>query len=246
VACTGESSFAQLKKEDSVWSDGDESTAKDSMPDPAADATLASAGPATAVLSDPHRSLAEKFAEWGGRPPPERFRLFDDRAICEAAKRLAQLDRDLLDHLIELPESQQDAIARWAAKSAYERAGLADMGWVAPVLTALDKHDPLPPPFDNEARALERLSRDPETPQQMSLHADGRQYVQWIYAASSIFRALETKELAMLQPLMLAALTYGIDHYQELFDELRRQSVRGLGGPADRVTGARTADDRTG
>ncbi|WP_157792711.1 hypothetical protein [Rhodococcus opacus] len=46
--------------------------------------------------------------------------------------------------------------------------------------------------------------------------------MQWIYAASSIFRALETKELAMLQPLMLAALTYGTTHYQELFDELRR------------------------
>ncbi|QTJ67129.1 hypothetical protein HYG77_17080 [Rhodococcus sp. ZPP] len=56
----------------------------------------------------------------------------------------------------------------------------------------------------------------------MSLHADGHEYVQWIYAASSIFRALETKELAMLLPLMLAALIYGTDHYQELFDDLRR------------------------
>ena len=36
---TGKSSFAQLEKKDLVWSDGDESTAKDSMPDPAADAT---------------------------------------------------------------------------------------------------------------------------------------------------------------------------------------------------------------
>jgi hypothetical protein len=105
---------------------------------------------------------------WGGRPPTERLRHVAANTIA-----LSRMDRPLLDALAEVTPEQQRAIARWGARRAYSIAGLADIAWIAPALAALDRGEPLPPPFDDDQTAWQRLWSDPQVPQTVVTTPDG-------------------------------------------------------------------------
>jgi hypothetical protein len=70
---------------------------------------------------------------------------------------LARLDPDLAGKVAAAPPDVQRAIAVWAAHRACEVAGIAGLDWVAAGLDALDKGEPLPPPFDHMPDAFDRL-----------------------------------------------------------------------------------------
>jgi hypothetical protein len=105
---------------------------------------------------------------WGGKPPTERLRRVAANTIL-----LSRMDRPLLDALAEATPEQQRAIARWGARRAYAIAGLTDIAWIAPALAALDRGEPLPPPFDDDRRAWDLLWSDPQVPQTIVTTPDG-------------------------------------------------------------------------
>jgi hypothetical protein len=51
---------------------------------------------------------------------------------------MAQFDIGLAEAIAAASPAAQRSIARWAARRAYEIAGIADLDWVAPALRALD------------------------------------------------------------------------------------------------------------
>lgn len=63
---------------------------------------------------------------------------------------LAKLDRPLLDALAQAGPDTQRSIARWAARRAYDVAGLSALDWVAPSLAAMERGEDLPAPFDDQ------------------------------------------------------------------------------------------------
>jgi hypothetical protein len=54
----------------------------------------------------------------------------------------------------------QRAITLWAVRRAVEEAGLAGVDWVTNAVTALERGDPLPPPFDDNGTAWTLLFDD--------------------------------------------------------------------------------------
>lgn len=94
----------------------------------------------------------------------ERLRLMAHAAPSARPRRrlripigLARLDPDLAGKVAAAPPDVQWAIAVWAAHRAREVAGIAGLDWVAAGLDALDKGEPLPPPFDHMPDAFARL-----------------------------------------------------------------------------------------
>jgi hypothetical protein len=93
----------------------------------------------------------DELRRWGGREPSERLRRVGGGNVLG----IVRLDRDLVDAVAEADAGTQRRVAHWAARHAYEYAGIADEDWVVPVWGALERGEPLPPPFD-DAEALWR------------------------------------------------------------------------------------------
>jgi len=102
------------------------------------------------------RQTALEASRWGGNPPAERLRRLPANAIG-----LARLDRALLEAMADAPPAAQRALAHWATWQAYAVAGLAEVDWIAPALAALERGEPMPPPFDGEQLPWNRLFADP-------------------------------------------------------------------------------------
>lgn len=79
---------------------------------------------------------------WGDRPPSDRLRQLRGNVLG-----VAQHHRDLLDVFGGWDPEVQRAAARWLARRAFEVAGMDEIGWVRPALTAMDRGEPLPEPF---------------------------------------------------------------------------------------------------
>ncbi|HEY2552146.1 MAG TPA: hypothetical protein VGI64_16385, partial [Streptosporangiaceae bacterium] len=77
--------------------------------------------------------LAAELRYWGGRLPGDRIRAAEGNA-----RAMAQFDIGLAEAIAAASPAAQRSIARWAARRAYEIAGIADLDWVAPALRALD------------------------------------------------------------------------------------------------------------
>lgn len=103
---------------------------------------------------DPSEREAQALLEsWGGTPPAARvLSLGYGRAL-----ELGEEDRVLLDAVAGLDDEALRRLTAWVCRTSCRRAGLEDVDWVAPTLTALDRGGPLPPPFDDQTAAWDRL-----------------------------------------------------------------------------------------
>lgn len=88
-----------------------------------------------------------ELERWGGRDPSPRLLEVEREAVS-----LTREHRDLVDALASLPVDRQRALARELAHRACAAAVDAPVDW-APALAALDRADPLPPPFHSRSAA---------------------------------------------------------------------------------------------
>ena len=102
------------------------------------------------IGADPHR--------WGERSPNDRL-----RHVGGNVQGMEQIDLPLVFDLSEARDVTLRSIAVWAAERAYEAAGLMDLPWTAPALSALREGRPLPPPFDDPAAVWPHLDTVPIT-----------------------------------------------------------------------------------
>ncbi|MDO3705021.1 hypothetical protein Q3W71_25470 [Micromonospora sp. C28SCA-DRY-2] len=123
---------------------------------------------AARAADDLRRRREYEARRWGGTPPSDRL-----REVAANTIGLALLDRALLDALAEAAPAVQRAVARWATRQAYALAGLAEIDWIVPALAALDRGEPLPPPFDDDHRAWQRLWADGRVPATTVTSPDG-------------------------------------------------------------------------
>jgi hypothetical protein len=166
------------------------------------------------VPADAHR--------WGERSPNDRL-----RHVGGNVRGMEQLDLPLVFDLSEAHDVTLRSIAVWAAERAYEAAGLTDLPWAAPALSALREGQPLPPPFDDLAAVSSRLDTVPITTVRSF---DGRHdHVSQQHAATpALLAAAEPDALqAALDTLFAAVVTYG-DRYPDLLAALR-DTFRQLG-----------------
>lgn len=174
-------------------------------------------------------------AYWHGfardQPPPptpeeraeaERLALQERRRAAEQAR----LDRSLVDALANADPVTQRDIARWVARRAFVEARLAHVEWIAPALAAMDRGEPLPPPFDDDRRAWGvLLLSDARIPRTLVTSPDGRldNCLQQAMAFPALFSALEQDPLrAALDALWSAAVAFGHGRHQVLFTEVRQ------------------------
>jgi hypothetical protein len=135
---------------------------------------------------------------------------------------MAQLDRRLLDAVADATPDLQRDIARWAAKRGCAVAGLAAVDWIAAGLAALDSGAPLPPPFDGQGLAWDRLFADPRVPlTTVTLPSGTPNFSQQAAAFPAIFAATNDDPLAAaVDALHHTAGAYG-HAYEELFTAAR-------------------------
>jgi len=168
--------------------------------------------------------LAEELRYWGGSLPSERI-----RATGGNARAAAELDVGLAEAIAAATPLTQRSIARWAARRAYEAAGIAQLDWVAPALHALDDERQLPSPFDNHEQAWHMLFNDPRVPHTTVRAIDDHiaapqtlRLLQPAMALPALFEAAGPDPLdAALRALYAAAVTFGPDQYRVLFEEVR-------------------------
>lgn len=125
---------------------------------------------------------------------------------------MARLDRSLVDALAQTDPVTQRDIARWVTRRAFVEARLADVEWIAPALAAMDRGEPLPPPFDDDRRAWDLLLSDARVPRTLVTSPDGRldNCLQQAMAFPALFSALEPDPLrAALDALWSAAVAFG-------------------------------------
>jgi hypothetical protein len=161
---------------------------------------------------------------WGGVPPSERVRTLRANVIG-----LAELDRPLVEALAETDPDSQRAIARWAARRAYDAAGLWSLEWVAPALAALERGEELPAPFDDPVAVSRALYGEDlavrAVPVRIDEHTrttgDQDNIDPQAAALPALFAAAEADPLvAAVDAVHAAAITVG-DKYPSLLQELR-------------------------
>jgi hypothetical protein len=163
---------------------------------------------------------AAELRYWGGRLPSDRV-----RAAQGNARAMAQLDIGLAEAIAAASPDTQRSIACWAARRAYEVAGIADLDWVAPALRALDQGQQLPPPFGDRELVWQRFFSDPRVPRAAVVSLDGRipNLLRSAMAVPALFDAAGPDPLdAALQALYAAAVTFGRENYPALLEEVRR------------------------
>jgi hypothetical protein len=170
--------------------------------------------------SEERERLAAELRYWGGRLPSDPV-----LATAGNARALARLDVRLAEAIAAASPATQRSIARWAARRAYEVAGIADLAWVAAALEALDQEQELPAPFDDRKHVWPVLSSDPRAPRATVVSLDGRipNLRQAAMAVPALFDAAGPDPLdAALRALYAAAVTFGRNDYHALFEEVRR------------------------
>jgi hypothetical protein len=165
--------------------------------------------------------LDKELQYWGGRLPGDRL-----RAATGNARGMARLDIGLAEAIAAASQDTQRSIARWAARRAYEVAGIAELDWVAPALRALDQGQQLPPPFDERTRVWQRLRSDSRVPHAAvpSLDPGGPPNMSQPHmAVPALFAAAGPDPLdAALGALYNAAVAFGGDDYPALVEEVRQ------------------------
>ncbi|MFJ6688587.1 hypothetical protein [Streptomyces sp. NPDC091294] len=178
---------------------------------------------------EPTERERAEIRSWGGRLPSRRV-----REAGADARGLVPLDRDLLDAVDAACPATQRGLARWAARRALTAAGLDDVDWIAAALTALDRGEALPAPFDDPRRTWDRFFTDDRTALTAPDPPGGG-------GGAPLCRALALPALraaadpdplrAALGALFAAAVAHGTD-YPALFAEARRHFPDLGGGDA--------------
>ena len=156
---------------------------------------------------------------WGDDRPDERVVRAGGNAWG-----LATLDRALLDAVAEADAETQRAIAQWAARRAYDAAGLSSVVWIAPALEAVERGEPLPAPFDDQGEVWRLFMTDERMPRTViRLPGGGPDNVsQQAAAIPALFGAAESDPLrAAVDALHAAGLALG-DESQSFFSDVRR------------------------
>ena len=164
--------------------------------------------------------LAVETRDWGGTLPSEPL-----RALGWAAIPVALLDRAAAEAIARADAGSQRAIARWAARRAYEEAQLAEHGWIAAALGAMDRGEELPESFDNTSKAFDRAWGDQSVAKTLITTLDGRydNFSQQAMAIPAIFEACADDTLAAaIGAVRVAVDTFGFGREQEFFTELRQ------------------------
>lgn len=160
-----------------------------------------------------------ELTAWGGREPSDRL-----RNIRGNVHGLRLLDVHLVHALDAAEPAVQRRIARWAARRAFETAGLAQVDWIAPALDALDVGEPLPEPFDGPGRAFERALNDPRIPRSTVVipAVPGQEISRQAVALPAIAAAAEPDPLqAAVDAVCAAASSFGTES-RAFLAELRR------------------------
>lgn len=113
-------------------------------------------------LERQRRRLVLERARWGGRLPGDAL-----RHAWRRVGGLVRFDVDLVHAVAGLGSDRQRGTARWVARRACAQAGLVDLEWMAPALRALDRGQPLPPPFDDWRGVLTLLGSDERVPHKL-------------------------------------------------------------------------------
>ncbi|MEV0265134.1 hypothetical protein AB0I49_27870 [Streptomyces sp. NPDC050617] len=129
------------------------------LPPPPTPEERAEAERAARLEAERERVAAEKAA-WGGWLPSENL-----RRVGGNVRRLVEFDAGLVHAIDTAGGDRQRAVARLAARRAYDVAGLAELDWAAPALAALDQGRPLPAPFDDRERVWDLINTDERVPQ---------------------------------------------------------------------------------
>ncbi|RSM54880.1 hypothetical protein DMB66_36600 [Actinoplanes sp. ATCC 53533] len=173
---------------------------------------------------------AEDRLRWGDRIPNDRL-----RKAARQANPADLLDADAVFTLAELDDEACGAVARWAAGRAVAVAGLEQVPWVVQALAALDRGEPLPPPFRPQSGA------DPADPAQVwellndaglplttvilpAVASDGRmlEISRQHVALPAVFATAARPALAAaMNALWAAGGAHGEDGYRQFFAELR-------------------------
>jgi hypothetical protein len=156
---------------------------------------------------------------WGG-PMPEQLRGLPANAI-----NVGRMDRFLVEALAQADPLIQRQIARWVTRRAFAEAGLTGIGWIAPALAAMDRGEPLPPPFDGDRLPWDLLFSDEQIPSTTVTSPDGStdNYRQQAMAFPALLSARNQDPLAAaLDALWAAAVAFGHGRRQVLFTEVRR------------------------
>ncbi|WP_064077174.1 hypothetical protein [Prescottella equi] len=165
------------------------------------------------------QAVRKKLKEFGGRPlSPTLEAVFSSRYV-------AGLDRDLIDKIDSATPAQQQAFARWCVRRAWERAGIADIDWLAAVLDNMDAGASPDTRFLASFEARNRLDQDPRITRTIGtgLPADRELIPQYeaLHAYSfSMYDGVTALEAA-IEAFWHAARTYGMD-YRELTTAARR------------------------
>jgi hypothetical protein len=103
---------------------------------------------------------------------------------------------------------------------------LDTIDWIVPALAAMDHGEPLPPPFDDDRQAWDRLLSDPQVPQTTVTDPDGRHdnCLQQAMAFPTIYCALEVDPLqAAVDSIWNCVIAFGQGKHGVLFSELRKR-----------------------
>jgi hypothetical protein len=164
--------------------------------------------------------LEAEERRWGGRLPPEGLRRLRGIPLL-----VVGLDRPLGEAIAEAGPAVQRDVARWAARRAFTEARLAEVDWIAPALAAMDRGEPLPPPFADGAPAelVDSLLADGRITPEVTTSLDGkRDVLQQAMALPALFAAHGEDPLrAALEALWAGVLTFGHGRHGALFAELR-------------------------
>ncbi|WP_433537868.1 hypothetical protein ACQPZK_09180 [Micromonospora sp. CA-249363] len=98
----------------------------------------------------------EELRRWGGRLPSEQL-----RRVRGNIHGMLLLDRDLVDGVAAADVATQRKIAVWAARQACALAGIADVDWMTPAWTALERGGPLPDEFTDLTALRTRIQGGP-------------------------------------------------------------------------------------
>lgn len=104
----------------------------------------------------------ERRDGFGGRPPTGPALL--NLSVKNSASKIAYLDRDLVDEVLAMSQSEQTRLVRWCARQAFERCGLTAIADFRDALDAADAGTTPPADFVNFSLLSRRLETDPQIP----------------------------------------------------------------------------------
>ncbi|NLU82690.1 hypothetical protein [Rhodococcus sp. HNM0569] len=215
-AAAGPPTIETLVKRDRVWSPGANAL-------PELDTSVVhirdSNGEVVTVPSQSEQAweVRHQLAQYGGKPlTPALDAIFTSRKV-------AGLDRDLLDAIEAATPDTQRALTRWCVRRAFERANLTRYGWVR---EALDRMDAGTIDEDFPNRTLERLYHDPNAEWTLATGLPAKiGLITQQQAISSYTRALSPRIGPLegaIEALHRAMQTYGMD-YEELTADIRNE-----------------------